>query len=70
MSADVDVLKDARIKALRQGIERISGDHSEAGFRLRDALYQAIADVNLGWVTKRTENLIYLAGTLVGSKAA
>ena len=66
MPADFDPLKAARINTLHAGIESIAWDQSPHGFRCRDAFYQAIADVNLDYVSKQTEKMIRLAGLLSG----
>lgn len=64
MNAEFDLLKIARIDTLQAGIDSISWDHTPHGFRWRDAMYQAIADVNLDHITKKTETVIRLAWLL------
>lgn len=65
MSADFDPLKTARINLLHHGIEAIAWEQNELAFRLRDCFYQAIADINVGWITAQTENALICAEQLV-----
>lgn len=64
-AADFDPLKTARINTLHAAIEAIAWDHSDLAFKLRDSFYQAVADINTGWVTVKTEYAVARASCVV-----
>jgi hypothetical protein len=61
----MDTLQASRLATLGHAVDTLSGDNSEEARVLRGQLLTAMGDVNMNWVTRRTEEMLRVAESMV-----
>jgi hypothetical protein len=64
----MDTLQASRLATLGHAVDKLSGDSSEEARVLRDQLFTAMGDINMNWVTRRTEEILRVAESMVSRK--
>lgn len=54
----IDLVASQRIDTLRRGLAALHGDSSPEAWEQRDRFFQAMGDVNSGWVSEQTMRVI------------
>jgi hypothetical protein len=63
-----DTLQASRLATLSHAVDELSGDSSEEARVLRDQLFTAMGDINMNWVTRRTEETLRIAESMLSRK--
>jgi hypothetical protein len=63
-----DTLQTSRLATLGHAVDKLSGDSSEEARVLRDQLFTAMGDINMNWVTRRTEETLRVAESMLSRK--